>query len=347
MTPSAEPLPPSKAPTAAADDGYRLCQPALALRALVLVQAASLVVLLFMAGSWTQALAALGPMIFAGVGGTLLWLALACGLRRALARQPSPRRIAALAALGAVAAPAACAPLLAWDMAVASPPRLLALPLVGAGLALPVALWIEARARSLRPADADARLAELQSRIRPHFLFNALNTALALVQVDPPRAERVLEDLAELFRTAMAEHGAAVSLDEEAALARRYLDIEQVRFGERLRVLWELDPAAGRARVPPLLLQPLVENAVRHGIEPSPDGGIVRVRTQARRGEVAIEIDNTLTDAAPSVPGQGIALANVQDRLRLMHDIGAHFDARRLEGWWRVRIVIPDDRTPP
>ncbi|WP_046115066.1 sensor histidine kinase [Aquincola tertiaricarbonis] len=335
---------PQPAPAAGlADDGYRLCQPALAFRALVAVQAAALVGVLFAADGWAQALAALGPAILAGMGGTLLWLVAACGLRRALGRLAPRSRLAMLTALGALAGIAAAAPLLLWQAAAASGPRLLSLPLAGAALALPLALWIEARARSLRPADADARLAELQSRIRPHFLFNALNTALALVQVDPAKAEQVLEDLAELFRTAIAEQRASVTLAEELALAERYLAIEQVRFGPRLRVLWELDAAAGRARVPPLLLQPLVENAVHHGVEPAAEGGVVRVRTETRRGEVTISIDNTLAGTAAAAPGHGIALANVQERLRLMHDLGARFDARRLDGWWRVRITLPDE----
>ncbi|URI07997.1 histidine kinase [Aquincola tertiaricarbonis] len=328
-----------------AEDGWRLCQPALAFRALLAVQAAALLAVLWGAEGWPQALAALAPAIFAGMGGTLLWLLLGCGLRRPLARLAPPRRVAALTGLGAVAAAAAGGPLWAWGLVAASGPRLLALPLAGAALALPLALWIESRARGLRPADADARLAELQSRIRPHFLFNALNTALALVQVDPAKAEQVLEDLAELFRTAVAEQRSSVTLAEELTLAERYLAIEQVRFGPRLRVLWELDPAAARARVPPLLLQPLVENAVRHGIEPAADGGVLRVRTEARRGEVMISIDNTLAGrgAAPAAAGHGIALANVQERLRLMHDLAARFDARRLDGWWRVRITLPDE----
>ena len=366
----AAPAEPASAPAGRAtpgDDGWRLCQPALAFRALLAVQAAALLAVLWGAGSWAQALAALAPAIFAGMGGTLLWLLLGCALRRPLARLPVARRVAVLTALGAVAALAGLGAAAAvngladlagagstglataWGLPPLGGPQLLALPLAGAALALPLALWIESRARSLRPADADARLAELQSRIRPHFLFNALNTALALVQVDPAKAEQVLEDLAELFRTAVAEQRSAVTLAEELALAQRYLAIEQVRFGPRLRLLWELDEAAGRARVPPLLLQPLVENAVRHGIEPAADGGVLRVRTELRRGEVIVSIDNTLADssAAPAPAGHGIALANVQERLRLMHDLAARFDARRLDGWWRVRITLPDEPLSP
>jgi two-component system sensor histidine kinase AlgZ len=341
--------PPQRPLPAPLDDAlqYGTCHPALALRALLVVLAALSTGALLVVDRWHHALDLLGPPLLAGVGGTLLWLVLVCAMRAVVARLAPPQRLALLLGVGALVAPMACFPLVAFGWVEWHAPRALALPLLGAGLALPLALWLEARARSRRPADASARLAELQSRIRPHFLFNALNTALALVQVDPARAEAVLEDLAELFRGALAEQGVSVTLADELELARRYLAIEQVRFGERLRLAWELDPAAARARVPPLLLQPLVENAVRHGIEPSADGGVIRVRTRRVRGQVELAIDNTLADAGASTPGHGIALLNVRERLRLMHDLAAQFDARRLDGWYRVRIVLPMDEGAP
>jgi two-component system sensor histidine kinase AlgZ len=182
----------------------------------------------------------------------------------------------------------------------------------------------------------------LQARIRPHFLFNTLNTAIALVRVDPARAEAVLEDLSELFRAALVDGGtqATTTLEQEVALARRYLAIEQLRFGERLQVRWDLDPSGNQARVPPLLLQPLVENAVRHGVEPAAAGGTIRVRTRVRRGQVEIAVVNTVPTEA-STPGHGIALMNVRERLRLMHDVTADFRAGRDGSLYRVRILVP------
>jgi two-component system, LytTR family, sensor histidine kinase AlgZ len=212
--------------------------------------------------------------------------------------------------------------------------------LAGAALAASMFQWLQLRAKALLPAATTARLAELQSRIRPHFLFNTLNTALALVRHDPERAERLLEDLSELFRVAITENAESVSLAEEVALAQRYLEIEQVRFGSRLQVVWELDPAAGVARVPPLLLQPLVENAVRHGVEPAAGGGVVRVRTRVKGGRALISIVNSLA-AGPSQPGNGMALQNVRERLRLMHDMAAQFEARAEDDVFRVQIVVP------
>jgi two-component system sensor histidine kinase AlgZ len=139
---------------------------------------------------------------------------------------------------------------------------------------------------------------------------------------------------------ALADNGEAVSLSEEVMLAQRYLAIEQIRFGQRLQVSWDLDPDAGNARVPPLLLQPLVENAVRHGIEPASEGGIIRVRTRVKLGRAVVSIANTVP-SVPSQPGSGIALHNVRERVRLMHDVAAQFDTRRDGNVFRVQIVVP------
>jgi two-component system sensor histidine kinase AlgZ len=200
--------------------------------------------------------------------------------------------------------------------------------------------WLLLRAQASLPAETAARLAELQSRIRPHFLFNTLNSALALVRHDPERAEGLLEDLAELFRVAISGNAESVTLGQEIELARRYLDIEAVRFGARLQLHWDLDPAAAPARVPPLMLQPLVENAVRHGVEPSDTGGTIRVRTRVKMGRALISIVNSVPQAT-SRPGHGMALRNVRERLRLMHDVAAQFDARRDGDSFRVQIVVP------
>lgn len=221
--------------------------------------------------------------------------------------------------------------------------------LSGAAMAGATMGWLRQRWRSELPAQAQARLAELQARIRPHFLFNTLNTAIALVQVEPARAEVVLEDLAELFRQALTSPHARTSLAEEIELARRYLSIEQLRFGSRLSVHWALDEAAGEAEVPALMLQPLVENAVKHGIESDPQGGWLRVSTLVKGGQAILTITNSVPDhPSASSGGHGIALRNVKQRLRLMHDLDATFSAglqRGAEGArgtvYVVRISVP------
>jgi two-component system sensor histidine kinase AlgZ len=196
------------------------------------------------------------------------------------------------------------------------------------------------RDKGRMPAETAARLAELQARIRPHFLFNSLNSAIALVREDPAQAETLLEDLSELFRRALVSQGDSATLAEEVQLARHYLAIEQIRFGDRLRVQWSIDPRAGSARVPVLLLQPLVENAVKHGVEPSPAGADVKVSTQRRGSVVVIKVTNTVP-AGQGRPGHGVAQDNVRDRLRLLHDVQAQFQTALLEGLYQVRIEVP------
>lgn len=316
----------SNRPRALATAAFDACHPALALRAVLLVQLALAVVALAGAGDAAGWLSRQAVLAFGGAGATLLWLVTVCALRRPLAALPALLRAAGVALLGALAALAPWWPLVLIGLVQGSVWQGAAVAAGGALAASLLAAWLALRARVWQPEDSRARLAELQSRIRPHFLFNTLNTAVALVRADPERAERVLEDLADLFRTALAESGSSVTLDEELALVRRYLDIEAVRFGARLVVHWDLDDSAGAARVPPLVLQPLAENAVRHGVEPVPGGGEVWIRTRRRRGEVEVGIVNTVGNVA-SPPGQGMALANVRERLRLLHDVAAQFGA--------------------
>ena len=284
-------------------------------------------------------LSALSLAVVGALPATLLWLLAACASRRL---PLSARSLGALqTGLGAVAG------LLAWGLlrgADAVPAGLAgALGSGGTGGAMAAAVihWLRQRDRQRLPAGTQARLTELQSRIRPHFLFNALNSAIALVRVDPNRAEAVLEDLSELFRAALGSSGDAVTLAEEVELAQRYLAIEQVRFGARLKVSWVVDPAAARARVPALMLQPLVENAVRHGVEPAPDGGEIRIRAAVRQGQALLTITNTVPEGRPR-RGHGIALRNVRDRLHLLHDLACRFEAGPIEGGrFRVRVALP------
>ena len=332
------------------DAAFDVCHPALALRAVLLVQAA--LALMALAGADTPAawLSRQAALAFGGVAATGLWLVVLCALRRSLRTLPTAPRAAVVLALGAAAALLAWAPL-AWGGFVQDGLlRAAAVTMSGIAMAGLLWAWLDLRSRIWQPANASARLAELQSRIRPHFLFNALNTALALVRVDPARAESVLEDLAQLFRVALADVGESVTLEEEVDLARRYLAIEQIRFGSRLAVQWDIDPRGNSARVPPLVLQPLVENAVRHGIEPAQRGGRVRVHSVLQRGQVVLTVTNTLggPDDGPGNPGHGMALHNIRERLRLLHDVSAQCDVWREPAvpgaggdLFHARIVLP------
>jgi two-component system, LytTR family, sensor histidine kinase AlgZ len=323
---------------------FDLCHVGMVLRTVLLVEAVVVAGVTFVATGLADLAhrVALGSAL--ALPAMIAWLALACLLQSRLARFSAPAQGVAAALLGAVCGGFGWA-LLRWageglvDTGAWPGPVI-----AGALLAWLLTVWLQQRDRGRLPAHATARLAELQSRIRPHFLFNTLNSALGLVRRDPERAEALLEDLAELFRGALAVDASAVTLDDEIELARRYLAIEQIRFGSRLQVVWQLDPAAGGARVPPLLLQPLVENAVRHGIEPDPNGGVVRIRTRVRHGLAWLSIGNSLPEGPHGQVGRaghGIALQNVRDRLRLMHDLAARFQTATDTGWYRVDLAVP------
>ncbi|RYF06144.1 MAG: sensor histidine kinase [Comamonadaceae bacterium] len=272
---------------------------------------------------------------------TLAWLLTACSLKKMLQRLSIVQQYAAGVLLGAVSGLYACGILTL--IGLAADPRWLASAAAGALLSAALVAGLVMRARAQTPATTTARLTELQSRIRPHFLFNTLNSAIALVRAEPAKAESLLEDLSDLFRHALVEQGESVTLREEITLARRYLDIEQVRFEDRLQVQWSLDERANGARMPPLLLQPLVENAVKHGVETCARGGKVRISTKLHGSRVVISITNTV----PMVPldigarsGHGIALDNVRARLQLMHDVECSFTAGMHNGLYKVRISL-------
>jgi two-component system sensor histidine kinase AlgZ len=322
---------------------FDACQIGVVLRTLVFVEAVVAVATLFVASSTGDWLLRAATVTGGALPATLLWLLAACGLKKPLRRLRQQAQYAAGAMLGALAALYGCG-MLRLTGALSDAPWL-ASALAGALFAGLMMAAMALRARGQTPAATTARLEELQSRIRPHFLFNTLNSAIALVREEPAKAETMLEDLSELFRQALADPGESGTLADEIALAERYLAIEQVRFGERLRIRWDLDPAAGSARLPPLLLQPLVENAIKHGVEPSPEGGRLRIRTERRGGMVVIEVVNSLPPLRwadqPLPRGHGIALANVRDRLRLLHDMQMQFSAGMDQKNYRVRIAIP------
>ncbi|MFM2067518.1 MAG: hypothetical protein RLZZ584_2427 [Pseudomonadota bacterium] len=345
---TAVPLPPQ-----ARGASLDACHIGVVLRSLLFVHGVAAAVLGLVQPGWAVWLSSLALATALLLPATLLWLAGMCQLDArlaALAARRRPLRWLIACALGAACGALAWAgwrALLAGPLGetAAAPPAsglgLTAALASGAALGAAITGWLEQRARLAVPAADAARLAELQSRIRPHFLFNTLNSAITLVQLDPARAEAMLEDLAELFRAALGEAGASVDLASEIELAQRYLAIETVRFGARLRVHWQLDAAAGTARLPALVLQPLVENAVRHGVELRAEGGDIHIRTRVLGGgrQVEVLIANALADIAR--PGQGMALRNVEERLRVMHDVALQFDAGVVEAGAKARAALP------
>jgi two-component system sensor histidine kinase AlgZ len=221
---------------------------------------------------------------------------------------------------------------------VPGPVRTLVLAAIGVMFLLG---YFRLHTKAFSPALAEARLQALQARIRPHFLFNSLNAVLSLIRRDPKRAERALEDLADLFRTLMADARQFVRLEEELSLLERYADIEQLRLGERLRISWELDHAPSDALLPAMVLQPLLENAVYHGVEPGTGPGDVLVRIERRGERVHATIENPHLEAGNQRAGNRMALDNIRERLALFFDAEASIATQTANGRYRVDIEIP------
>ncbi len=185
-------------------------------------------------------------------------------------------------------------------------------------------LFLQQQAQVLQQARLHAHIQALQSRIRPHFLFNSMNIVASLIAVDPDRAERVVEDISELFRASLRAGNELVSLKEELALCKRYVAIEQLRLGDRLKVEWNIDHSLDNVMLPSLTLQPLVENAVYHGIQPLAEGGVVEVDANLSNGFFSLTISNPLAskevvEQAGRSRGNRLALNNTIARLQ------AHF----------------------
>ncbi len=270
----------------------------------------------------------------------LLLYALAPVLER-MAYRPAVATVVALAALVAAAWHSA----LAWGVGLSLPGSAGHNASVAALVAGAVLFYFNWRHHRLSPALANARMTALQARIRPHFLYNSLNSVLALLRSNPRSAEALLHDLADLYRSLLADARTLVSLEQEIALARAYVNIEQRRLGERLRLHWLCDHVPAQALVPALLLQPLLENAVRYGVEPNPQGADVTLQAVADDTTLLLYVRNTLAPpaAAEHVPQNGnhMALDNIRERLALHFDAEASLRIQQTAGEFEVLVRLP------
>lgn len=326
---------------------FDACRIGVALRAILGMEIVLALVAMYRQQGWQDWLIHTAWLTCGGLPGTLIWLLTACSLKRVLQRLPPSGQFATGIALGIGGGLYASAMLGLASGDMAGRPWL-ANALAGGLMAAILVGGLRLRAAGRAPAAAAAQLAMLQARIQPHFLFNSLNSSMTLLREDPVRAERLLHDLSDLFRAALHRQDATVPLEEEIKLAHGYLAIEQIRFGDRLQVSWNLDPDAGRVAVPPLILQPLVENAVKHGVEPSICGAKVTISTQITPQKfVLLRVTNTLDSPSSLHPqpaassGHGMALANVERRLRLLYDMQTQFSAKTVEHGFEVRISVP------
>jgi two-component system sensor histidine kinase AlgZ len=202
-------------------------------------------------------------------------------------------------------------------------------------------IYVQFQWREQLKTEASARVQALQARIRPHFLFNSLNTIASLTRSDPELAETAIEDLSDLFRASLDNSHDQATLGDEVTIARRYLNIESLRLGDRLSVAWDLDDLSLETRVPPLILQPLLENAIYHGIEPLPEGGIIHVAGHNHDGNLEIVISNPVAGASMRKTGTRIAQENIRQRLQLA--FGAHADlvTSQSAGVYTVTLKMP------
>jgi two-component system sensor histidine kinase AlgZ len=260
-----------------------------------------------------------------------------------IAVSPSLQRVSYPVGILAVLGLAALVTILVWQYG--------ATPVEGGGLARALIIAIAAsalivsyfnlRSRLLSPALTIARLQALQARIRPHFLYNSLNAVLSLIRAEPRRAEAALEDLADLFRVLMQDNRQLTPLSREVDLCRQYLDLEQLRLGARLQVAWHVENMPGDALVPPLVLQPIIENAVYHGIEPAIEPGTVDIGIYCKGKALHAIVTNPVRKQGRHHSGNKMAMANIRERLALHFDAEASITNTATESTYNVHIVIP------
>jgi two-component system sensor histidine kinase AlgZ len=214
---------------------------------------------------------------------------------------------------------------------------------VMAGIALRY-FYLQQLLRRQQQAELHARIEALQARIRPHFLFNSMNIIASLIAVDPDTAEQVVEDLSELFRASLQVKNTTVTFAEELDLCQKYVGIEQLRLGERLQVEWQLDTIPQDLQIPSLILQPLLENAIYHGIQPLPEGGLVRVQGEFRDAQCLITISNPLPKQGhQQAEGNHMAVDNIRHRLAALYGKRARLSLQSDEDHFVTSLSFPDD----
>jgi two-component system sensor histidine kinase AlgZ len=205
--------------------------------------------------------------------------------------------------------------------------------------------YVQQQLRVQEQSELRSRIQALQSRIRPHFLFNSMNIIASLIESDPKTAESVVEDLSELFRASLNEAGSQVPLSEELALCERYVRIESLRLGERLSVDWQMEPVPAGVRIPLLTLQPLLENAIYHGIQPLPEGGTIGVRLWQEQSHVNVEISNPVADRPATTEGNRMAMENTRSRLGALYGTRAELVTGVRDGRYLTLLRLPVENT--
>jgi two-component system sensor histidine kinase AlgZ len=202
---------------------------------------------------------------------------------------------------------------------------------------------VQQQLRAQEQSELESRIQALQSRIRPHFLFNSMNIIASLIATDPETAETVVEDLSELFRASLNDAGNQVQLADELDLCERYVRIEALRLGDRLKLDWQIEAPAAAVKIPLLTLQPLLENAIYHGIQPLAEGGTISVRLWFEHDRVNVEIDNPLPPESERRHTQGnkMALNNIRSRLAVLYGGRAELSTTQMHGRYVTSLSYP------
>jgi hypothetical protein len=215
-------------------------------------------------------------------------------------------------------------------------------------IALHYALLAVEASREAALQTRDAELRALKSQINPHFLFNCLNSISALTGSDPSKAREMCVLLSDFLRKTLGlGERESITWREELELARTYLEVEQVRFGARLQVEMQVDDACAECQVPPLVLQPLIENAIKHGIATMVDGGIVRLESHVASGNLSVRVENSFDPEAPSPRRHGLGLRNVRSRLQTRFGDAGHLNLAAEHDRFRAEMVFPCQRINP
>jgi LytS/YehU family sensor histidine kinase len=213
-------------------------------------------------------------------------------------------------------------------------------------VALHYALLAVEASREAALQTRDAELRALKSQINPHFLFNCLNSISALTSADPGRARDMCVLLSDFLRKTLGlGERESISWREELELARTYLEVEQVRFGARLQVEMQVDEACSDCQVPPLVLQPLIENAIKHGIATLVDGGTLRLEGHIHNGNLAVRVENSFDPEAPAPRHSGLGLRNVRNRLETRFGDAAHLHLAAENNHFSAEMVFPCHKT--
>lgn len=226
--------------------------------------------------------------------------------------------------------------------------RNVAVALVLGGIALRY-FYLQYQLRMRERLALQSRLQALQARIRPHFLFNTMNSIASLIGTQPEKAEQVLEDLCELLRASLSEYRSRVTLAEELRLCRLYLHIEQLRLDSRLQINWQIDKGIESEQIPSLILQPLLENAVHHGLAQLPQGGEISVQIFLQGQFICLQVGNPIPETSANGDSSGfhLGLDNIAQRLSVLYGSAAEMDINPQGSYHTVILRCPRDGVLP